>query len=84
MKCLLKYPYSKKSPQPLKIPGCTPETNMAKVILKVTQELSKLHPREITKYFIAKYQQLAKVSKANSNKIYCTLTGHNSAAVSKF
>lgn len=60
------------------------QTSMAKVILKVTEELPNIYMRQITEDFILNYQQLAKTSKANSSEIYCASTGHNSTAASKF
>ena len=60
------------------------QTSMAKVILKVTEELPNIHMWQITEYFILNYQQQSKTSKANSSEIYCASTGHNTTAASKF
>ena len=47
---------------------------MAKVVLKVTEELLKFHTWQMQKHFVVKYQKLAEMSKA---------TGDNSVASSK-
>ena len=59
------------------------ETNMAKAVLVVTEDLTQYHTRKMRKDFLSKYLRLVKTSKAHLNEIYRELTGYHTAASSE-
>ena len=58
------------------------ETNMARAILYVTEELPQYHTRKMRKDFLSTYQKQAKTSNAHLNEIYRELTADATAASS--
>lgn len=59
------------------------DTEIAKTMLTVKNELPKYHTRQMKKDFVEKYQKVSKISSTAFNEMHQDLTGDNSKVSKK-